>query len=105
MTAVIALGVVAGAVVGGVLRHVLVATIARGLDIANLLGCLVAGTAVGLGINGSASTLVLTAGCGSLTSLSGILTDIRYPRRDAALRIVAGVLVVVATAAVTRRLR
>lgn len=104
MTAVVVLGVVAGAIVGGILRHVLVATIARGLDIANLLGCLVAGAAVGLGIDGSASTLVLTAGCGSLTSLSGILTDTRYARRGAALRIVAGVLVVVTTAAVARRI-
>ena len=102
MTAVLIAGAVATAVVGGLLRHVLVSVLARGLDIANLLGCLVAGLAVGAGIDGSARTIVLTAGCGSLTSLSGIVADGRHTRSAAALRIVGGALVVVAAAVVTR---
>lgn len=104
MTAVLIAGAVATAVVGGLLRHVLVSVLARGLDIANLLGCLVAGLAVGAGIDGSARTIVLTAGCGSLTSLSGIVADGRHTRSAAALRIVGGALVVVAAAVVTRRM-
>ena len=104
MTAVLVVGFVATAVVGGVLRHVLVTALARGLDVANLLGCSLAGVAVGAGIDGSARTIVLAAGCGSLTSLSGIVADGRHTRSAAALRIVGGAIVVAAAAAVTRRM-
>ena len=102
MNAALIAGVVAAAVVGGLLRHVLVSVLARGLDIANLLGCLVAGLAVGAGIDGSTRTIVLTAGCGALTSLSGIVADTRHARSGVVLRIVAGALIVTVAATVTR---
>lgn len=102
MNAALIAGIVAAAVVGGVLRHVLVAVLARGLDIANLLGCLAAGVGVGAGIDGSTRTIVLTAGCGALTSLSGIVADTRQTRSGVMLRIVAGALIVVVAATVTR---
>jgi hypothetical protein len=98
------LGVLAAAVVGGVTRHLLVAAGRRGLDVANLLGCGLAGLIVGIGIDGSARTLLLMAGCGSLTSLSGIVVDRDVGAGTAAARVVAGVVVVVAVAAVTQRL-
>lgn len=104
MNATLVAGVVAAAVVGGVLRHVLITVLARGLDVANLLGCLAAGVVVGAGIDGSTRTIVLTAGCGALTSLSGIVADTRHTRSGVVLRIVAGALVVTVAAAVTRQM-
>ena len=92
--------VIVAAALGGGLRHVMASATARGLDAANLLGCAIAGVAVGRGITGDAATVLVMAGCGSLTSLSAVVVDVRSVRAaaGAAARIAVGV-AVVATAA------
>jgi fluoride ion exporter CrcB/FEX len=92
--------VIAAAAIGGGLRYVMARATARGLDAANLLGCAIAGVAVGRGITDDAATVLVMAGCGSLTSLSAVLVDVRsiHAAAGAVARIVTGV-AVVATAA------
>lgn len=103
MGPLLVLGVLAAAIGGGVARHLLVTAGRHGLDAANLLGCVLAGVIVGLGMDGSARTIMLMAGCGSLTSLSGIVVDTRSAAFAKAIRVVVGVVLVVVTATVTSR--
>ena len=92
--------VIVAAALGGGLRHVMASATARGLDAANLLGCAIAGVAVGRGITGDAATVLVMAGCGSLTSLSAVVVDVRsiHAAAGAVARIVTGVAVVATTA-------
>ncbi|MEY2974534.1 MAG: hypothetical protein RIR49_954 [Actinomycetota bacterium] len=95
-------GFALAAVAGGVCRHLLVRSWRRGLDLANLAGCALAGWVVGAGVDGSVRTIVLTAGCGSLTSFSGVLADRGSGRAGTVARVTAGVVVVVVVASVSR---
>ena len=93
---VVALGVVLAAICGGVIRYGLIRRGWWGLDVANALGCLLAGVAVGSGVDGDARTWVVVAGCGSLTSLSAVVADVRSIRgvAIAGVRVTAGVALV-----------
>lgn len=100
-TSIVSNGVVVCAVVlaaacGGVIRYGLIRRGWWGLDVANALGCLLAGVAVGSGVDGDARTWVVVAGCGSLTSLSAVVADVRSIRgvATASVRITAGVALV-----------
>ena len=93
---VVALGVVVAAACGGVIRYGLIRRGWWGLDVANALGCLLAGVAVGSGIDGDTHTWMVVAGCGSLTSLSAVVADVRSIRglAIASVRVTAGVALV-----------
>lgn len=92
----IVFGVVVAAACGGVIRYGLIRRGWWGLDVANALGCLLAGVAVGSGVDGDARTWVVVAGCGSLTSMSAVVADVRSIRgvAIAGVRITAGVALV-----------
>jgi len=101
----IVVGFALAAAGGGVCRHLLVRSWRHGLDLANLLGCALAGWVIGAGVDGSARTLLLTAGCGSLTSVSGVLGDRDTGTVARALRVAVGVAVVVLVSALSGRSR
>lgn len=97
---VVVFGVAVAAACGGVIRFVLTRRGRWGLDVANALGCLLAGVAVGSGVDGDARTWVVVAGCGSLTSLSAVVANVQSIRgvATASGRITAGVLLVALSA-------
>ena len=96
----VVVGVVVAAACGGVMRYGLIRRGRWGLDVANAFGCLLAGVAVGSGVEGDARTLVVVAGCGSLTSLSAVVADVRSVRGVviASVRVAAGVALVAVSA-------